>query len=50
MVMSILGSSVEQEFTVDGTYELGRGIGMVRQINVTDFGTESLELVEYFIP
>jgi hypothetical protein len=50
MIMNILGSSVSQDVNIDGSYELGRGIGMVRQVTSSDFGTDTVELVSFFIP
>jgi hypothetical protein len=50
IVMNILGSSVDQDMAMGGTYEMGRGIGLIRQILNSDFGTDTLELVSYFIP
>lgn len=50
IVMNVLGTSVDQEMNLYSTYELGRGIGMVRQVFSSDFGTETQSLVSYFIP
>jgi hypothetical protein len=50
MVMNILGSSVTQDLNIGGSYVLGRGIGMVSQETSSDFGTETVNLVSYFVP
>ena len=50
MIMNVVGSNIEQSFSSSSTYELGRGIGIVSQVSISDFGTETVELVSYFIP
>lgn len=50
MIMNVMGSSVSQDLSLDGSYEMGRGIGMLRQVFDSDFGEDRLELVSYYIP
>ena len=50
MDMNVLGSQVEQTVNVSNLHELGWGIGIVRQSSTTDFGSETIDLVSYFIP
>lgn len=48
--MTIMGNSIEQPLNASGTHELGWGIGMINQTSTTDFGTDTLQLVSYFVP
>ncbi|MGD8585906.1 MAG: hypothetical protein PVJ75_11190 [Chloroflexota bacterium] len=50
LMLSLMGTAVEQTISVDNNYELGYGIGIVDQSSVTDFGTETMNLVSYTIP
>lgn len=50
MVMDMMGQAIDQNMTIVNTLNLGRGIGIVTQTSVTDFGTDTTELVSYFIP
>jgi hypothetical protein len=50
MVMNMMGQAIDQSMTIVNTLNLGRGIGIVTQTSVTDFGTDTTELVSYYIP
>lgn len=50
LMLSLMGTSTEQVIPIDNNYELGIGIGIVRQSSVTDFGTETMNLVSYSVP
>jgi hypothetical protein len=50
LMLSLMGTATEQTFEVTNNYDLGYGIGMISQNSVTDFGTETMTLVEYSIP
>jgi hypothetical protein len=50
MVMNMMGQAIDQNMTIVNTLNLGRGIGIVTQTSITDFGTDTTELVSYFIP
>ena len=50
MVMNMMGQAIDQSMTIVNTHNLGRGIGIVTQTSVTDFGTDTTELVSYYIP
>jgi len=50
MVMNMMGQAIDQNMTIVNTHNLGRGIGIVTQTSVTDFGTETTELVSYYVP
>ena len=50
MLLSMMGTAMEQAMTVSNNLYLGYGIGIVSQSSVTDFGTETMNLVSYSIP
>jgi len=50
LTLMMMGTAVDQAITLDNSYDLGYGIGIVSQSSVTDFGTETMKLVEYSIP
>jgi hypothetical protein len=50
IMLSLMGTSTEQVTTVGNSYTLGYGIGIISQSSVTDFGTETMNLVDYAIP
>ena len=50
MVMVILENPITQSMNIVNTKELGRGIGLVSQDSLSDFGPSTIELVSYFIP
>ena len=50
LVLNILGTSTEQNVSVSNSYNLGKGIGIINQTSVTDFGTGVLQLISYNIP
>lgn len=50
LVLNVLGTSTEQNVSVSNSYNLGRGIGIINQTSVTDFGTDVLQLISYNIP
>ena len=50
MVMSMLGTVLEQGQIVTNDTRFGKGIGMVTQTSVTDFGPATMALISYHIP
>ena len=50
MVMDVMGTAVEQGQTLNSTFELGWGTGIMRQAVQSDFGPSSVELVSFYIP
>lgn len=50
LMLSLMGTSVEQTIDINNRYDLGYGIGIISQASTTDFGTEMMKLVEYSIP
>ena len=50
MLLSLMGTAMEQAMTITNNQFLGYGIGIVSQTSITDFGTESMDLVSYSIP
>jgi hypothetical protein len=50
IVISVLGTAVEQGLTVTNNTIFGKGIGIVTQTSVTDFGPGTMELISYDIP
>ena len=50
MLLSLMGAAMEQAMTITNNHFLGYGIGIVSQTSITDFGTESMDLVSYSIP
>jgi hypothetical protein len=50
MVLSLMGTAMEQAMTLGSEMNLGYGVGIVNQTSTTDFGTEVMRLVEYSIP
>jgi hypothetical protein len=50
MVMSMLGTVVEQGQSITNNTSFGKGIGMVTQTSVTDFGSATTGLISYHIP
>ncbi len=50
MVLSVLGTAVEQGLTITNNTNFGKGIGMVTQNSVTDIGPGTMKLISYHIP
>jgi len=50
LVLNVLGTSTEQDVSASNSYNLGKGIGIINQTSVTDFGTSTLQLISYNIP
>lgn len=50
MVMSMLGSEVNNTMTMGGEMELGWGLGMLRQTSFTDFGDFTMTATEIYVP
>ncbi|UCG24012.1 MAG: hypothetical protein JSW55_18080 [Chloroflexota bacterium] len=50
MLLSMMGSAMEQALVMTNNYNMGYGIGIVNQSTISDFGTETMDLVSYSIP
>lgn len=50
ILLDMMGQSVEQAQTLTSVYELGRGVGIMRQSVETEFGPSNVELTSFFIP
>ena len=50
IVINMMGSEVPQEISIGSLMQLGYGVGVVRQDYDSDFGSETQQLVEFYIP
>jgi hypothetical protein len=48
--LMLMGTNTVQNMIVNNSYTLGYGIGIVTQSTSSDFGTQTLNLVDYTIP
>ena len=50
LVLNMLGISTEQSFPASNNFNLGKGIGIISQTSISDFGTSTMNLISYNIP
>jgi hypothetical protein len=50
IVMDMMGTAVEQSQTLKNSFEMGWGIGIMRQVVESEFGPSNVELTSFFIP
>jgi len=50
IVMNMMGSEVEQSQTLSSTFDMGWGVGIMRQAVQSEFGPAAVDLISFYVP